>query len=64
MSVVTGDGPEILGYTRLIDYGTVTYAPQVGPVFSRERQFVAVGGELGLGMGDLTFELAGSSEHR
>ena len=63
---LTGDGPDILGYMRMLDYGTVSFAPEIGPVRSYERKFVSVGdgGALGPGIGDLTVSLTATSEAR
>jgi len=39
-SAATNDTGDVLGYYRLFDYGSVVYAPEVGPVSSRRRSFV------------------------
>lgn len=61
--VGTQEEPPI-GYARVIDYGTISYAPEVGPVAAYERKFVAVGDELALGpgFGELELSLTESSE--
>jgi hypothetical protein len=50
----------------MLDYGTVSYAPAVGPVRSYERKLVAVGdgGALGPGIGDLELSITETSEGR
>jgi hypothetical protein len=50
------ENPEI-GYSRAFDYGTVVYAPTVGPVYCYERKFVEPGDPLTLGAGDLELSL-------
>lgn len=45
-------------YARLIDFGSVVYAPNYGPVYSYERNFVYVGTDtLAAGYGDRTLLL-------
>ena len=46
-----------LGYVRFFDYGTVIYAPGVGPVYSYERWMVEPGDPITTGLGDLTISL-------
>jgi hypothetical protein len=49
-------------YARVIDYGSVVYAPNYGPIHCYERNFVYVGdGELGTGFGDKTLDLLDGS---
>ena len=45
------------GYVRFFDYGTVVYAPGVGPVYSYERWMVQPGDPVTSGFGDLTLSL-------
>ncbi len=52
-SVISGP----IGYTRFFDYGTVIYAPGVGPVYSYERWMVQPGDSITNGFGDLTISL-------
>jgi hypothetical protein len=49
-----------IGYLRFFDYGTVVYAPTVGPVYSYERMLVEPGDPLTTGLGDLTLSLVGT----
>ncbi len=53
----TDEYGNFMGYSRLFDYGTVVYAPNVGPVYSYERWMVEPGDSLTTGMGDLTLSL-------
>ena len=57
--------PEVLGFSRVISFGNIVYAPTVGPVKSYERTAVPVGKKLGDGSGHFTLDLieiqAGSS---
>jgi len=56
IAVVDGiDGAD--GYYRLFDYGTVIYAPYVGPVYSYERNLVQPGEPLSIGVGDKTLRV-------
>ena len=50
-----------VGYSRSIDYGTVVYAPTVGPVYSYERLLVGVADTLTAGAGDLEIGLIGTN---
>lgn len=50
--ITEGGSPEILGYARLITYGTVVYAPTVGPVRVYERGGITVGETLSEGVED------------
>jgi hypothetical protein len=63
---VSSQQDPLLGYARMLDYGTVSYAPAVGPVRSYERKLVAVGdgGALGPGIGDLELSITETSEGR
>lgn len=47
----------LIGYARVIDYGTVSFAPAIGPVHSYERIFVSVG-ETGFGEGSGELEVS------
>lgn len=49
-------------YARPIDFGSVVYVPEYGPVYCYERNFVYVGTDtLGAGYGDRTFLLMDSN---
>jgi len=54
---LTTSGGASLGWTRQYDYGTVVYAPEVGPVYSYERSLVEAGNDESLGVGDKTLVL-------
>ena len=49
-------------YFRYYDYGTVTYAPGVGPVKSYERNMIDASDPDGPGYGDNRLELIGAGE--
>ena len=60
-----GVGSFILGsyeYYRMISYGTITYAPEIGPIASQEINLVLVGTSGGLqpGFSHTTLELVGT----
>jgi len=63
---VTDEDPESDAWARTLDVGTVTYAPNVGPVHSYERKFIAVGdgGLLGPGIGELEVSLTETNQER
>jgi hypothetical protein len=42
------------GYFRYVTFGNVIYVPEVGPVYSYERRYAAVGPDLGPGVADVT----------
>lgn len=48
-------------YYRVFDYGTIVYAPTVGPVYSYERRFVEPGDAFTLGLGDVTLSIVGTN---
>ncbi len=50
-----------VGFTRVYSYGTITYAPGVGPVASYERNFIESGSQPGPGEYDQTLRLAHTS---
>jgi hypothetical protein len=52
---VTEDGS--YGYFRYVTYGNIIYVPEVGPVYSYERRYAAVGPDLGPGVADVTSAL-------
>lgn len=54
---VTDMRGEVLGLRRTFDYGTVTYAPGVGPVRSLERRFAYRGANTTLGVLELDLAL-------
>jgi hypothetical protein len=49
-------------YWRVYEYGTITYAPTVGPVLSYERRLIDTSAPDGPGHGDSTLELIGAGE--
>ncbi len=49
-------------YCRLYDYGTVTYAPEVGPIYSYDRALVEAGNEASLGIGEKTLTIVHTRE--
>jgi hypothetical protein len=55
-----GVGHSPQGYWRELDYGTIAYAPDTGPVWSYERINVNAGSPLAIGAGDATLELTGT----
>lgn len=54
VTAVSSAEGETIGYTRLIDYGRVIYAPTIGPVYCYERRLVEPGYSPSAGFGDLT----------
>lgn len=52
---------QLLGYGRFFDYGSIIYAPTIGPVFSYERSLCEPGDPPTLGIGDKTLSLIGTS---
>jgi hypothetical protein len=50
-----------IGWSRFFEYGTVVYAPTVGPVYSYERLFVQPGDPPDAGFADVTVSLIGAS---
>lgn len=50
-------GSNTTGYSRVFDYGTITYAPKVGPVASYERNLVSTGEPLDPGYRELSVAL-------
>lgn len=48
----------VIGYTRSIGYGTITYAPGLGPVATYERSVANVGETIHPGYGDLNGTIA------
>ncbi|MBI4720724.1 MAG: hypothetical protein HY770_05810 [Chitinivibrionia bacterium] len=56
------DGLEMPMHARIIDYGSIAYVPNYGPVYSYERNLVYVGDDvLSPGFGDQTLRLLDSS---
>ena len=47
-----------LGYTRTFDYGTITYAPGIGPVATYERNLINVGETIHPGYRELSGSIA------
>lgn len=57
VSEVTNELGDPIGWSRYFGYGTITYAPRIGPVASYERPLVQVGLPLDPGYHDLTISL-------
>ena len=57
VSEVTNELGDPIGWSRYFGYGTITYAPRVGPVASYERPLVQVGLPLDPGYHDQTISL-------
>jgi hypothetical protein len=57
VSEATNGVGEPLGYYGVFNYGTVAYAPEVGPVDSYERLFLDTGAPSSPGWGDLALDL-------
>lgn len=60
-SFTDADG-NILGHTRMYSYGTVTYAPRIGPVASYERGLVQAGRTLDPGIYEQVIHLTATSK--
>jgi hypothetical protein len=54
---LTDENGVVLGYGASYEYGTVLYAPEIGPVASYERRLVARGSPPSDGRGDITLVL-------
>lgn len=46
------------GYCRLYDYGTVIYAPTIGPIYSYDRSLVEAGNDESMGVGEKTLTIS------
>ena len=64
VSGLTDNTGQEIGFFRTFDYGTIVYAPTIGPVSSYERRFVEPLDPPTPGMGDLRLSLVGTNARR
>jgi hypothetical protein len=57
VSAITDLDGNVLGYSRMYSFGTITYAPFIGPIASYERSLLQTGPAIGSGLYDLSIYL-------
>jgi hypothetical protein len=61
VSAATDADGNVLGYTRMYSFGTITYAPLIGPVASYERSLLQTGPATGSGLYDQAIYLTATA---